>query len=46
MSYRKDNPLRSVIDVVVSNKQDSNEWKADSTIETARKDAVKIWRLY
>ncbi|ENM7921206.1 TPA: hypothetical protein ACMDXF_004474 [Vibrio parahaemolyticus] len=42
MSYRNENRLRSVLEVVISNKKSSNEWQAESTIDTARKDAVKI----
>ncbi|HBC3535512.1 TPA: hypothetical protein KDZ66_004492 [Vibrio vulnificus] len=42
MSYRSKNRFRPVIDEVITQKLESKEWKAESTVETARKDAVKL----
>lgn len=42
MSYRSKRRFKPVVDEVIAQKLKSKEWKAESTIETARKDAVKV----
>ncbi|EIJ0985324.1 MULTISPECIES: hypothetical protein [Vibrio] len=42
MSYRSKNRFRPVVDEVIAQKLESKEWKAESTVETAKKDAVKV----
>ncbi|HHQ4783600.1 TPA: hypothetical protein ACSPZU_003136 [Aeromonas veronii] len=42
MSYRSKNRFKPVVDEVIAQKLEPKEWKAESTIETARKDAVKV----